>query len=75
MGTLRDVLGAVVVGGMLAWGSYALWYAAQDWTRHTVLADFPYLVGLGAVLAFLGLAEWLLTVGKTWLGRGSHGLS
>jgi hypothetical protein len=71
MGWLRAPVLAALIGGSLAYGSYVLWYWAQDWASHTALADFPYLVGLGAVIAFLTVAELVIEVGKRLLGGHS----
>jgi hypothetical protein len=65
----RPVVVALVAGS-LGFACYELWYLAQDWTKGTFLADFPFLVGLGAIILFLSIAELVLNAGWRLLGRG-----
>ena len=60
---------ATLIAGTLGFVCYELWYLAQDWTKDTFLADFPFLVGLGAIVVFLGLAEWALNACGRVLAR------
>jgi hypothetical protein len=49
-----------LIAGSLGFLCYELWYLAQAWAKGTFLADFPLLVGLGAIIVFLSLAELVL---------------
>ena len=55
----RPVVVALIAGSV-AFIGYELWYLAQDWAKGTFLADFPLLVGLGAIIVFLSLAELVI---------------
>lgn len=55
----RPVVVALLAGS-LAFIGYELWYLAQDWAKGTFLEDFPLLVGMGAIIVFLSLAEFVL---------------
>jgi hypothetical protein len=60
-----------LIGGCLAFLCYELWYGAQGWAKGTFFADFPLLVGLGAIIAFLSLAELVLNACRKLLtGHG-----
>jgi hypothetical protein len=55
----RPVVVALIAGSV-AFIGYELWYLAQDWAKGTFLADFPLLVGVGAIIVFLSLAELVI---------------
>ena len=60
---------ATLIAGTLGFVCYELWYLAPGWAAGTFLADFPFLVGLGAIIVFLGLAELALNACGTLLAR------
>jgi hypothetical protein len=67
----RPIVVALVTGS-LGFLCYELWYLAQGWAKGTFLADFPLLVGLGAIIVFLSLAELVLNAGRRlFSGHGS----
>jgi hypothetical protein len=70
---MRPVMVALTAG-TLAFLCYELWYLAQVWTKGTFLADFPLLVGFGAIIAFLTLAEIVLNLVRRLFSRSSSAL-
>jgi hypothetical protein len=69
----RPVVTALIAGS-LAFVCYELWYLAQDWAKGTFLADFPLLVGLGTIMVFLSLAEFVLNACKRLFSGRGHAL-
>ncbi len=69
----RPVVTALIAGS-LGFACYELWYLAQDWAKGTFLADFPFLVGIGAIIAFLTLAELVLNAGRRLLSGTGRAL-
>ena len=65
---------ATLIAGSLGFACYELWYLAQGWIKGTFLADFPFLVGLGAIILFLTVAELILNAGLKLLRRGPGAL-
>ena len=65
---------ATLIAGTLGFVCYELWYLAPGWAKGTFLADFPFLVGLGAIIVFLGLAELVLNACWRFLRRGRGAL-
>lgn len=53
-----------LIAGTIAFLCYELWYLAQEWAKGTFLADFPFLIAVGVVIAFLSLAELVLQAAK-----------
>lgn len=65
----RPVVVALIAGS-LGFACYELWYLAQAWTKGTFFADFPFLVGLGAIILFLSIAEIVFNAVRKVLARG-----
>jgi hypothetical protein len=53
-----------LVAGTIAFLCYELWYLAQAWVKGTFLADFPFLIAVGVVIAFLSLIDLVLHAAK-----------
>lgn len=58
-----------LITGTLGFLCYELWYWAQAWTKGTFLADFPLLIGLGAIVLFLSVAEMLIEACRRLVSR------
>jgi len=69
----RPVVVALFAGS-LGFACYELWYLAQDWTKGTFLGDFPFLVGLGAIILFLSVAEVIFSALRKLFARGPGAL-
>lgn len=63
---LRPIL-TILIAGTLGFLCYELWYLVQGWIKGTLLGEFPFLVGFGAIIVLLGLADLALDLGhRLW---------